>query len=337
MMTSMWQRWTTTPSSSDDFLLEEGAAAEERDEHDEHDDLPKQVHVGLSIDSSHKSETSSLSDFEEGMPLWARDNTPPRSNLRTLNGGEDGNNIDDDDDDGQDEPPNHRPHVPLNLEIDPIGFQIPIPQRWPISLDSPHTSTLTQRSKTSTIPCSLPTLPMNGSQLRGPDDDAVAKMDPFQMQNKKAVSGKKLMRMVFAVLAIGLMAVSVHQQRALPELWWEREQGGAKLRRHNLPTFTTQQRKAQPQLATFDTNNHQVPQRRSNLAFARASSQLPVFETQSDDELFTDISNSSPFVSFLGGCAFVAILLETGWKGYQKSKLQRNQTQAIRRLYKQTN
>jgi len=332
-MTSMWQRWTT-PCSSDDFLpaAEEGGA----DCSDTDDSLPKQVHVGLSIDSySHKSETSSLSDFEEGMPLWARDNTPPRCNLRTLNSGQEDNCNDDDDNDCQDEPPNDRPHTPLNLEEDPIGFQLPIPRRCPISLDcSPHTSTLTQRSKNSHISVALPVLPMNNSQLRWRDDEIV-KMDPFQLHNgttKKISSLQKMMRMFCAVLAIGLMAVSVHQHLD-PDLWWERQ--GGKLR-PDLPTFETQKAL---RLATFDdtNNNNKVPQRRSNLAFARASSQLPVFETQSDDEPLTDISNSSPFVSFLGGCAFVAILLETGWKGYQKSKVQRGKSQAVRRLYKQTN
>jgi len=340
-MTSMWQRWTS-PSSSDEFVpLEDDDAADYNDVLP----LPKQVHVGLSIDSSHESETSSLSDFEEGMPVWAKDNTPPRHNLRTFHNCLEGDGNDDDEDHcHQDEPPKDRPHTPLNHleednEEDPIGFQIPvpIPQRHLFSQqDSPHTSTLTQRSKNSSHIPSLPVLPMTSSQLRWRDDE-IAKLDPFQQQShKQTLRPQKLMRIFCTVLAIGLMGVSVHQQLDA-ELWWDR-QGGNLLQ--NLPSFETlppqqPQQQAKLQLATFDTNNHQV---RSNLAFARASSKLPVFG-QSDDELDSDISNSSPFVSFLGGCAFVAILLETGWKGYQKSKIQqpRGQSQAVRRLYKQTN
>ncbi|KAL3928090.1 MAG: hypothetical protein SGBAC_012798 [Bacillariaceae sp.] len=345
-MTSMWQRWTT-PSSSDEFVpLEDEDAAD----YSNVLPLPKQVHVGLCIDScSHKSETSSLSDFEEGMPVWAKDNTPPRNHVRTFhsNSLEDDGNIDDDDDEEeeedchQDEPPKDRPHTPLNHHLDndngddPIGFQIPIPQRHRFAQqDSPHISTLTQRSKNSS-PVVLPMiLPMTSSQLRWRDD--------FQQQShsKQTLRPQRLLRIFCTVLAVGFIGASVHQQLD-SELWWDRQGGNL---RQNLPSFEQtrpqqhqqQQKQAKLQLATFDTNNHQV---RSNLAFARASSKLPVFG-ESDDELVSDISNSSPFVSFLGGCAFVAILLETGWKGYQKSKIQqpqRGQSQAVRRLYKQTN
>ena len=279
---------------------------EEGGDGDNDDSLPRQVHVGLSIDSSVQTETSSLSDFEEGMPLWAK--SPPRSSNDLQDGG---------------------PHLPLNLENDnnhddndaPMEeLQIPMPQRMHISLDNGGTpQTLTQRSKGGgQAVVSLPIIPM----VRREDNCG---KDPFPLQ-QHARRGQKLMRLFCAVLALGLMAVSLHP---LEYSSWESPDD-----RPDLPTFETQ---SIPQLATNGNRNLKV--RRSSVAFARASSELPVFPSAAandDDEVFPQISNSSPLVSFLGGCAFVAILVETGWKGYQKSKMapRKGQTQAIRRLYK---
>jgi len=310
-MNSMWRRWYTTSSSSDD-LLEGRRTDDEEQQHgdcDENDSLPRSVHLGLSIDSESydNSDTSSLSDLDEGMPLWAK--SPSRSKCQSFDTEELKYE--------QDQTPAEVPKNPLQLESLPTNLQISMP---------PQASRLVQRSNSLKRPSNT-ILPTHG-QIWKDDEDLDCKLDDFNT-TQRIVSQQRLLRFFFAVLAIGFMAVVSKDQPLNVQAWWDRQEGGA-TPRPNFPSFSA---RAPPQLPNVGFGNT-MSQR--SLAFARPQASLPVFPSPpEDDELASEFSNSSPFVSFLGGCAFVAILLETGWKSYQKSKLQKRKwARSVRRLYK---
>jgi hypothetical protein len=258
---------------------------------------PRKVHVGLSIDSdsSRDSETSSLSDFEEGMPLWAKE-TPPRLLM---------------------------PNTATQMST-PIGFQIRMPKRGAaLSLDATH-ETLTQR--TSIKPnLSLPILndyrDTEGVWLkqRQPQEEYILESSSLLRTTKFP---RRLLKLFFGLMAMGMVAASVNQQ-LYTEIMNETPEdipAAAASTQPIFPNYYMQQQPKQPQSFASGPSTNQ--QRRSNLALARSQESLPVFgQVVGENRVLEQESPSDSWISWLGGCAFCLVLLETGWKGYRQSRV----------------
>lgn len=253
------------------------------------------IHLGLSIDSDSNegSEASSLCDFEEGMPLWVK-HTPQRST------------------NGEQHPST------------PIGFQIQLPRRGAtLSLDAQHdVNTLTQRASLKTN-LSLPLL--NDfqervyllQQRRPPSRSEHG--EPLVHKNNGMQRWAKLF---LAVMAMGLVMASVNQQAYLGILNDSALSNSAPdFPAYNLPQYSQNSKQRQ----TLSSNQSGSNRVRSNVALARAQESLPVFQGFADAGIPNQTeSTSDSLVSWLGGCAFVIILIETGWKGYKQSRLNVN-------------
>jgi hypothetical protein len=259
---------------------------------------PRKVHVGLSIDSDscRDSETSSLSDFEEGMPLWAKD-TPPRLLI---------------------------PNTATQMST-PIGFQIRMPKRGAaLSLDTTH-ETLTQRTFLKPN-LSLPILNLNDyREIEGVRLQQRQPQEGYILESSSLRTTKfpqRLLKLFFALMAMGMVAASVNQQ-LYTEIMNEipADTPAAASSQPNFPNYhlLQQQQPNQPQSFASVPSNQQ---RRSNLALARSQEKLPVFgQVGAEDRELQQDSPSDSWISWLGGCAFCLVLLETGWKGYRQSRL----------------
>jgi hypothetical protein len=88
--------------------------------------------------------------------------------------------------------------------------------------------------------------------------------------------------------------------------------------RSEFPTFS---QTTQLQLPTVMSSSLQTPiQRRSNIALARSQEERPVFGLTLEE---TFEQKNYLWISWLGGCAFCLILLETGYKVYNVARRQK--------------
>lgn len=311
MMTSIWSRWnrpsTNARNTTNDHCSHGGGDSGCSSIKQNEDSPPRKIHVGLSIDSdstSDKSETSSLSDFEDGMPLWAR-HTPPR--------------------------------VLIPPPTTPIGFQLRLPKRGAALSLNTTDETRTQRTTFFKSNLSLPILNNDHhpharhggvrlQQRNNMEHSSNIEDSSLPFPLRTTIKSPRLLKLFFALMAMGMLAASFNQKLYSEIMMNEPPTTDPATTHPNFPNFHLQQ---QPQSSSPSKQQQQQQQRRSNLALARSQESLPVFGNMNETE-----STSDSWISWLGGCAFCLVLLETGWKGYRQSRLSQQQeaAAAARRL-----
>ena len=87
-----------------------------------------------------------------------------------------------------------------------------------------------------------------------------------------------------------------------------------------------------PPPPVYTSKPHFARSHRSNLALARQQQSRPVFGMSSyDNSILLDQSSPSDlsWMSWVGGFGLFLIALETGWKGYKKSKFDAEQERRL--------
>eukprot|EP00980_Cylindrotheca_fusiformis_P005488 scaffold1169_cov120-Cylindrotheca_fusiformis.AAC.38 len=282
-MTSLWGLWHSNSDSKDTATRTK-------------DDGPR--HLGLSIDSDSSSsgngsEVSSLSDFEDGMPLWAAKSAIPQT---------------------------------------PVGFHVRLPNRGAaLSLDTKLTQRSSLLKNNLSLPL-LDDFRNNSSKSRvgvrlqrrttsqEPNEHSSSLIDS---DRGRIQVPRRLWKYFFMILATGFIGASINQQLYTNASVYDPTSTPENDQTPNFPSFSLQP----PPLQSLSYQQNQQPPsiRRSNLALARSKRSMPIFEAAEPSVVVNSYSTTAAeqddsWISWLGGFAFFLVLLETGWKGYRQQQ-----------------